>query len=184
MLIFRSSWSLGKRKQLLLRRKCQDRALKSMTLCNKFEIHYLFNDVLVSLLYILIPCVILYKHSCMHLLHYIWLRYIKSCTEYLSHEFFINRWLIHNCFMGLRNSLQVVVRQLLIGWMVGLSYWDELPMVCVLVCMVTHWTRPTVSNDLKLSSNHDVTKLLHCVVSQPWENIKFVLKLVMILTYG
>ena len=28
---------------------CQERALKSMTWCNKFGIHYLFNDVPVSL---------------------------------------------------------------------------------------------------------------------------------------
>ena len=69
--------------------------------------------------------------------------------------------------MGLGNPLEVVVHHLLIRGMVGLSYWDVLPMVSALVCMVTHWTRPTVSNDLKLSSNHDVTKLLHCVVSQP-----------------
>ena len=154
-----------------------------MTWCNKFGIHYLFNDVLVSLLSILIPCIILYEHYFLHILHCTLIRCIRSCTEDLSHEFLINRWLVHNCFMGLRNSLRVVVHQLLIGWMVGLSYWDVLPMVSALVCMVTHWTRPTVSNDLKLSSNHDVTKLLHCVVSQPWENIEFVLKLTMTLTY-
>ena len=38
---------------------------------------------------------------------------------------------------------------------------------CTSVCMVTHWTRPMVSHDLRLSSSHDLTKLLHCVVSQP-----------------
>ena len=48
---------------------CQDRALESMTSCNKFGIHYLFNGVLVSLLSIFIPCIILYEHSCLYLLH-------------------------------------------------------------------------------------------------------------------
>ena len=39
--------------------------------------------------------------------------------------------------------------------------------VSVLVCMNAHWTRPMVSYDLRLSSSHDFTKLLHYVVSQP-----------------
>ena len=52
-----------------------------------------------------------------------------------------------------------------------------------LVCMVTHWTRPIVSHNLILSSSHDLTKLFHYVVSQPWENIEFVLKLLVALTY-
>ena len=67
--------------------------------------------------------------------------------------------------MGLGNPLEVVGYHLLIGGMVGLSYWDGFPMVCALVCMVTHWTGPTVSHELRLSSSHDLTKLLHCVVS-------------------
>ena len=45
-------------------------------------------------------------------------------------------------------------------------------------------TEPTTSHDLRLSSNHDLIKLFHCVVSQPLENIEFVLKLTMTLTYG
>ena len=69
--------------------------------------------------------------------------------------------------MGLGNSLEVEVHHLLIGGMAGLSYRDGLPMVSALVCMATHWTRPTVSHDLRLSNKHDLTKLLHCVVSQP-----------------
>ena len=40
-------------------------------------------------------------------------------------------------------------------------------MVSALVCMVTHWTKPTVSYDLRLSSSHDLNKLLYYVVSQP-----------------
>ena len=109
---------------------------------------------------------------------------IRSCTKDLSHGFLANKWLVHNEFMGLGNPLKVVVHHLLIGVMVGLSYLDNLPMVSALVCMVTHWIGPTVSYDLRLSSSHDLTKLLHYIVSQPWENIEFVLKLTMTLTYG
>ena len=86
--------------------------------------------------------------------------------------------------MSLGNPLEVVVHYLLIEGMIGLSYQDEFYVVSILVYMVTYWTRPTVSHDLKLSSSHDLTKLLHFVVSQPWENIEFMLKLAVTLTYG
>ena len=69
--------------------------------------------------------------------------------------------------MGLGNLLEAVVHYLLIGGMISLGYWDGFPMVCALVCMVIHWTRPMVSHDLRLSSSHDLTKLFRCVVSQP-----------------
>ena len=69
--------------------------------------------------------------------------------------------------MGLGNLLEVVVHHRLIGGMTGLGYRDRFPMVSALVCMVTHWTGPTVSHDLRLSSSHDLTKMLHCIVSQP-----------------
>ena len=69
--------------------------------------------------------------------------------------------------MGLGNPLGTVVHHLLIGGMVGLSYWDEFLMVSALVCMVAYWIGPMVSYDLRLSSIHDFTKLFHCVVSQP-----------------
>ena len=39
-----------------------------------------------------------------------------------------------------------------------------------------------VSDELRLSSIHDLTKLLHCVVSQPLENIELMLKLAVALT--
>ena len=129
-------------------------------------------------------CIILYENSCLHLLHCMWLRCIKSSIEDISHGFLANKWLVHNQFMGLFNPLEVIVHHLLIGVMVGLSYLDNLPMVSALVCMVTHLIRPTVSLDLMLSSSHDFTKLLHCVVSQPWENIEFMLKFTMTLSYG
>ena len=133
---------------------------------------------------ILIPCSILYEHFSLHLLHCMWLRCIRSCIEELIHGFITNRWLVQNWFVGLGNPLEVVVHYLLIGGMIGLGYRDGFPMVSALVCLVTHWTRPMVSHDLRLSSSHDLTKLLHCVISQPWENIEFVLKLVVVLTYG
>ena len=150
-----------------------------MTWCNKFGIHYLSNNVLVSLLYILIPCIILYEHSCLHFLHCTWLRCITSYIEDLSYGFLANRWLVHNRFIGLGNPLEVVMHHLLIGGMTGLGYWDG---VSTLVCMVAHWTWPMLSYDLRLSRSHDSTKLLHCVVSQPWENTELVLKLAVALT--
>ena len=68
--------------------------------------------------------------------------------------------------MGLGNPLEVVVHHLLIGGMVGLGYQDGFPTVSALACMVTHWIGPMVSHSLRLSSSHDLTELLHCVVSQ------------------
>ena len=69
--------------------------------------------------------------------------------------------------MGLGNPLEVIVPYLLIGGIVGFGYQDIFPIVSAVVCMVTNWTRPMVSHDSRLSSSHDLTKLLHHVVSQP-----------------
>ena len=69
--------------------------------------------------------------------------------------------------MGLGNLLEDVVHHLLIGGKVGLGYRDEFPMVSALVCMVTYWTGPTVSHDVRLLGSYDFTKLLYCIVSQP-----------------
>ena len=68
---------------------------------------------------------------------------------------------------GLSNPLEVVVHYLLIGGMTSLGYQDEFPMVSALVCMVARWTEPMVSYDLRLSSSHNFTNLLHCVISHP-----------------
>ena len=84
-----------------------------MTWCNKCGNHYLFNDVRVSLLSILIPCIILYEHYCLHLLHCTWLGFIRTCTKQLIHGILTNRWLVHNWVMGLGNLLEVVVVSLL-----------------------------------------------------------------------
>ena len=93
-----------------------------------------------------------------------------------NHGFVANRWLVHNRFTGLGNPLEVVGHHLLIGGMTGLDYWNEFPMVSALVYIVIHWIVPMVS--------HDFIKLLHCVISQSWENIELVLKLAVTLTYG
>ena len=111
------------------------------------------------------------------------IRCTTSCTEDLSHGFLENKWLVHNRFIGLGNLLEVVVHHLLIEGMTGFGYQDWFPMVSALVCMVTHWIRPTISYDLRLSSSHDLTKLLYYVVSHPGESIELMLKLAMTLTY-
>ena len=38
-------------------------------------------------------------------------------------------------------------------------------MVSALVC--THWTRPIVSHDVRLSGAYDFTKLLYYIICQP-----------------
>ena len=60
--------------------------------------------------------------------------------------------------MDLGNPFEVLVHQLLIGGIVGLDHRDEVPMVSVLLCMITYWTRPIVS--------YDFTKPLHCIISK------------------
>ena len=56
-------------------------------------------------------------------------------------------------------------------------------MASALVCMIRHQIRPMVSHEIWPSSNHGLTKLLYCMVSQSWEDIELVLKFVMTLTY-
>ena len=84
--------------------------------------------------------------------------------------------------MDLGNPFEIIVHHLLIRGMGGLGHRDGVPMVIALG-VVTHWTWPKVSHDIRLLSSHDFTKLLYCIVSQPWENIEFVQKLVVALTY-
>ena len=126
-----------------------------MTWCNKFGIHYLFDNILILLLSILISCMVLYEHYCLHLLHYTWLKCIRSYTKDLNYEFFFaNRWLFHNWFISLDNPLEVIVHHLLIGGMTGFGNQDGFPMVSALLCIVTHWIGTTVIHDLRLSSSH------------------------------
>ena len=81
--------------------------------------------------------------------------------------------------MGLGNPIEVVAHYLPLGGMIGFDHQDEFLMMSALMCLGL-----TVSYDIRLLSCYDFIKLVHCVVSQPWENIEFVLKLAVILTYG
>ena len=65
--------------------------------------------------------------------------------------------------MDLQNSFEVVVHYLLIRGMTNFGNWDEFPMVITLVFVVTHWKEPMVNYDR--------------------EEIEFVLKFAVILTY-
>ena len=56
-----------------------------------------------------------------------------------SHRFLVNRWFVHSRFVGLANSLKVVVHHLLIRGIAGLGYRDGFSIVSVLVYMVTYW---------------------------------------------
>ena len=140
-----------------------------------FQFHFYLSLFHVLYFMSILACIFLY---CM------WLRCIRICIQYLSHGFLANRWLVHNRLIGLGNPLEVVMYHLLNWGMDGFGYRDGFPMMSALVCMVIHWTGPTVSHDWRLSCSHDLTNLLHCVISQPWENIELVLKLAMALTYG
>ena len=51
--------------------------------------------------------------------------------------------------------------------MISLGHRDEVSMVSAVVCTVTHWTRPIVSHDVRLSGGHDITKLLYYIICQP-----------------
>ena len=59
------------------------------------------------------------------------------------------------------------MHHLLIEGMVDLGHWDEFHILSALVSMVTHWIGTIISHDLRLSSNPDLTKLLHYITSQP-----------------
>ena len=69
--------------------------------------------------------------------------------------------------MNLGNSFEVIVHHLLIGEMVDLDHRDEVPMASTILCMFTHWIGLIVSHDIKVSSSHDFTKFLYCIISQP-----------------
>lgn len=69
--------------------------------------------------------------------------------------------------MKLGNPFEVVVYYLLIGEMVDLGPQDRVPMVIALVCKVKNWTGTMVSHNIRLSSSHNFTKLLCCIIFQP-----------------
>ena len=68
--------------------------------------------------------------------------------------------------MDLGNFLEVEVQHLLIEWMVGLGHQDGVPMVSALMCTIINWIEPMMSHDIRLLGSHDLTNLLHCIVSQ------------------
>ena len=85
--------------------------------------------------------------------------------------------------MDLHNPFEVILHYLLIRGVVGLGHQDEVLMVSTLVCMITHWIGLMMSHDVRLSGSHNFTKLLYYIISQSWKNTKFMLKLVVTMTY-
>ena len=45
------------------------------------------------------------------------------------------------------------------------------------------WVIFAWSHNIRLSGIHDFMKLLHCIITQPWENIEIMSKLAVALTY-
>ena len=109
-----------------------------MIWCNKIWSSLFINKVPILLLFILIPCSVLYEYSSLHLLHCTWLECIKSYTKNPSYGFFTRRWFVHNQFMVLVNSLKDIMYYLLIRRMTSLGHQDGVPMLGALVCLVMH----------------------------------------------
>ena len=86
-----------------------------------------------------------------HHLHCTWLECIRSYIEDTSHGFFAEWWVVHSGFIDFDNLVKIIVHYLLVGGMTCLGHWDEFPMVSAQVYMVTHWTRPMVNHDVRLS---------------------------------
>ena len=57
--------------------------------------------------------------------------------------------------MTLDNLVKIVVYYFLIKEMTYLDRWDKFSIVSALVCIVTHWARSTVNQDIRLSDCHD-----------------------------
>ena len=53
--------------------------------------------------------------------------------------------------MDLGNLVKIAVHYLLIGEMTCLDCLDKFLIVSALVCMITHWIKPTVNHDVRLS---------------------------------
>lgn len=126
---------------------------------------------------------IFYEHSDLHLLHCTWLGCIRSCMEDLNHGFLASCWFVDNRFVSLDNPFEAIMHYLLIRGVTSLRNQDEVPMMSALLCTITHWIGPTVNHNIRILGSHDFTKILYCIVSQPWENTELVPKLAMTLTY-
>ena len=75
--------------------------------------------------------------------------------------------MVHSQFVDLGNLFEVAVHHHVIERMTNLGCQDGAPMMNTLVCMVTHWIRLTIGHDIKQSGNHDFTKSIYYIVSQP-----------------
>ena len=115
-------------------------------------------------------------------MHYTWLSCIKSCIQDPSHGFDAIKWVAYILFMDLRqsiwdcNALFSNWRDYL-SWSLGWVFHGECTNVYGYILDSTY-------NDLWhwLSSSHNVTKLLCCMSSQPWESIELVLRSSIALT--
>ena len=67
--------------------------------------------------------------------------------------------------------------------MIGIDHQVEYLIISVLVHMITHWIGPMTSHDVRLLGSYDLTELLYFMLCQSWENTKFMLKIVVTLTY-
>ena len=57
------------------------------------------------------------------------------------------------------------MHDLLIRGMASIGHQDEVPMMSVLVCTITHWIRVMINHNIRLLGSHDFTKLLYCIIS-------------------
>lgn len=62
--------------------------------------------------------------------------------------------------------------------MTSLSYWDEVSLVSILVYTITYQIGPMVTNDVRLLGSYYTILSLN-----PWENIEFIPKFVVTLTF-
>ena len=76
-------------------------------------------------------------HFYLSYFHALYLVSTLTFIFYIVHDLRALGIALYNWFMGLGNSLKVVVHHLLIEGMVGFDYRDEFSMVGALVCIVT-----------------------------------------------
>ena len=128
---------------------------------------YIF-DLLINLFiydydYLYYPFYInsLSEYSYSYHLYYTWFRFIKSYTENTSHGFLAKWQMVHNQFINLGNPIGIVVHYLQIEGMTYLNYQDSFPMMSIVVCMITYWTRLMVNYDInyQVIIIHEVTIL-------------------------
>ena len=69
--------------------------------------------------------------------------------------------MVHNQFINLGNPIRTVVHYLQIEGITYLNYQDSFPMMSIVVCMITYWTRLMVNYDInyQVIIIHEVTIL-------------------------